>query len=180
MNRLTGHVHRWWVLPVAVAVSLPITAPGSSSPVQAQATPVTLTFEFTGGPQTLTIPEGVTGDATFDVYGAQGGSRTFAGGLGGRAMATFPISAGMTSSSSSAVRAVQAGTASPLAARMLVGSTVEAPVATTEEAALDQEGVVHRTSGSGEAVLISASWWRAAVAAHPATCPPPRPAPAAG
>ena len=96
MNRLTGHVHRWWVLPVAVAVSLPITAPGSSSTVQAQATPVTLAFEFTGGPQTLTIPEGVTGEATFDVYGAQGGSRTFAGGLGGRAMATFPISAGMT------------------------------------------------------------------------------------
>ncbi len=96
MNRLAGHGHRWWAVPVALAALLPFSAAGSPPAVQAQATPVTLTFEFTGGPQTLTIPEGVTGDATFDVYGAQGGSRTFPGGLGGRAMATFPISPGMT------------------------------------------------------------------------------------
>ena len=49
--------------------------------------PTTVTFDFTGGVQTWTVPAGVT-SAVFDVYGAQGS------GFGGRATATLPVTGG--------------------------------------------------------------------------------------
>jgi hypothetical protein len=53
----------------------------------------TLTFGFTGGPQSWTVPAGVT-QATFDLYGGQGAQETFNGGWGGRAMATIALTPG--------------------------------------------------------------------------------------
>ena len=55
----------------------------------------TCVFEYTGAAQSWTVPTGVT-SATFDVYGAQGGSDRFAhlGGLGGHAKATIAVSPG--------------------------------------------------------------------------------------
>jgi hypothetical protein len=67
-----------------------------------------VTFNFTGAAQTWTVPAGVT-QATFDLYGAQGGGTggspscaaappppgcAFAGGLGGRATATIGVTPG--------------------------------------------------------------------------------------
>lgn len=62
---------------------------------------VTCTFTNTGNAQSWTVPEGIT-QATFDVYGAQGGSSTptvlgvSAGGLGGKALATIAVTPGDT------------------------------------------------------------------------------------
>src|SRR5262249_59991610 len=57
----------------------------------------TCVFAYTGGAQSWTVPAGVT-SATFDVYGAQGGTdaNTRPGGTGGHAKATFAVSAGST------------------------------------------------------------------------------------
>jgi serine/threonine-protein kinase len=54
-----------------------------------------VTFDFTGGAQTWTVPAGVT-SATFHVYGAQGGgtSAPSVGGLGGSAFATLNVNPG--------------------------------------------------------------------------------------
>jgi hypothetical protein len=52
----------------------------------------TETFVYTGAAQTWTVPAGVS-EATFDLYGA-GGGLIGAGGLGGRAMATIPVTPG--------------------------------------------------------------------------------------
>ena len=56
-----------------------------------------LTFTFTGGTQTWTVPAGVA-RVSFDVYGAQGGAGVGggAGGLGGRATATITVTEGQT------------------------------------------------------------------------------------
>jgi len=57
-------------------------------------TQVTCTFDYTGAPETWTVPAGVT-EATFDLYGAQGGGGFFAsGGRGGAAMATSAVTPG--------------------------------------------------------------------------------------
>jgi len=58
---------------------------------------VVCTFEFTGAAQSWTVPDGVS-QATFDVFGAQGGSDTSgkAGGLGGKATATIAVNPGDT------------------------------------------------------------------------------------
>lgn len=53
-------------------------------------TEVICTYTYTGNLQQWTVPAGIL-SATFDVYGAQGGSN---GGLGGRARATLPVTAG--------------------------------------------------------------------------------------
>lgn len=50
----------------------------------------TATFNFTGAMQTFTVPVGVT-SITVDAQGAQGGAN---GGLGGRAVATIPVTPG--------------------------------------------------------------------------------------
>src|ERR1044072_8344066 len=78
------------VLAVATSVlaTLALAAPASS---------FTETFGYTGGPQTWTVPRGIT-DATFDLYGGSGGG--FAGdpvtgpSLGGRATAPIGVTAG--------------------------------------------------------------------------------------
>ena len=62
----------------------------------APASATTETFNHTGAAQTWTVPAGVT-SATFDLYGAQGAGLdfpAFAPGLGGRAMATIPVTPG--------------------------------------------------------------------------------------
>ena len=64
----------------------------------APASATTETFNYTGAAQTWTVPAGVT-EATFDLYGAQGHGgccpfSAFPGGLGGRATATIPVTAG--------------------------------------------------------------------------------------
>jgi hypothetical protein len=64
----------------------------------APASAATVTFNYTGAAQTWTVPAGVT-EATFDLYGAQGHGgccpfSEFPGGLGGRATATIPVTAG--------------------------------------------------------------------------------------
>lgn len=76
------------VLPMlAVAATTLVAATPAHAAVQ------TLAFEYTGRAQTWTVPAGIT-QATFDVYGAQGGLGGFAGGLGGRATATLPVTPG--------------------------------------------------------------------------------------
>lgn len=59
----------------------------------------TETFSYTGAEQTWTVPAGIT-SATFDLYGAQGGTSVSSGfgvgGLGGRATATFSVTPGET------------------------------------------------------------------------------------
>jgi hypothetical protein len=57
---------------------------------------VACTFDYTGNAQSWTVPEGVT-QATFDVYGAQGGSEPLVnilGGGGGMAHATIAVTPG--------------------------------------------------------------------------------------
>lgn len=66
----------------------------------ATASATTLTFGYTGGPQTWTVPPGA-GAVTFNVFGAQGGPlpaspSVAAPGLGGEAQATVPVSPGDT------------------------------------------------------------------------------------
>ena len=69
-----------------VAGMLALAAPASAT---------TETFNVTGGPQTWTVPAGVT-QATFDLYGAQGWGTggLFSPGLGGRATATIAVTPG--------------------------------------------------------------------------------------
>jgi Ca2+-binding RTX toxin-like protein len=55
----------------------------------------TCTFTYTGAAQTWTVPAEVAA-ATFDVYGAQGGSSQSAGGRGGEARATLGVVPGQT------------------------------------------------------------------------------------
>ena len=62
----------------------------------------TVTFEFSGAAETWTVPAGVT-QATFDLYGAQGGggggdrfTRPGSGGLGSEATATLSVTPGTT------------------------------------------------------------------------------------
>ena len=81
---------RWIVLVFSTLVAgmLALAAPASAT---------TETFNFTGAAQTWPVPDGVF-NATFDLYGAQGGGDTFTTvflpGLGGRATATIPLTPG--------------------------------------------------------------------------------------
>ena len=60
----------------------------------AQASAATDTFAYTGGSQLWTVPSGVI-SATFDLYGAAGGTSQYGtGGLGGRATATLAVTPG--------------------------------------------------------------------------------------
>jgi Glycine rich protein/RTX calcium-binding nonapeptide repeat (4 copies) len=79
---------------IVLAVSTPVLA---MLALAAPASAATETFNFTGGAQTWTVPAGVA-EATFDVYGAQGGGDpdniAFFPGLGGRATATIAVTPG--------------------------------------------------------------------------------------
>ena len=87
---------KWWAMPAVLAIPLlAVTVTASPSAAQ-EATPAqTLTFNYTGGPQSWTVPADVH-QATFDVYGSQGGRNgpLFPGGQGGRATATIPVTLG--------------------------------------------------------------------------------------
>ena len=54
----------------------------------------TITFTFNGAAETWTVPAGVT-QATFDLYGAEGGYAAM-GGQGGRVTATLNVTPGTT------------------------------------------------------------------------------------
>lgn len=90
-------------------------APGSeaqsSLPANCQpsGSEVVCTFDYTGAAQSWTVPEGVT-QATFDVFGAQGGSEPLgqAGGLGGKASATIDVTPVTRSRSTSGALAAPA------------------------------------------------------------------------
>ena len=86
----------WWVMPTAlVAPALAVIVSAAPSVAQ-EATPAqTLTFNYTGGPQSWTVPADVH-QATFDVYGSQGGRNgpLFPGGQGGHATVTIPVTPG--------------------------------------------------------------------------------------
>src|SRR5436853_7690560 len=79
------------LVPVVLFVFAP--RPGASRPALAEAT--TVTFNYTGAAQTWTVPAGVT-QATFDVYGAQGGTAGWPVGKGAQAKATLAVTAGAT------------------------------------------------------------------------------------
>ncbi len=84
-----------------LALALALVATGLLSPLlstAAQTPPAirTVTFGYTGGPQTWTVPAGVT-QARFTVYGAQGGSAGgVGGGKGGEAEAILDVTPGAT------------------------------------------------------------------------------------
>jgi hypothetical protein len=89
------------LLTLALALA-GLVAAGEGSGAFAQSVQVTETFSFTGAPQTWTVPAGVT-QATFDVFGAQGGDSFVTGGatggkggLGGEATATVAVVPGQT------------------------------------------------------------------------------------
>lgn len=95
MDRL-NHRRRWWAMPVAaglpVLVGVVTAAPSAAQqPIPAK----TITFSYTGGAQSWTVPADVR-QATFDVFGAQDGNRgpLFAGGNGGRAVGTIAVTPG--------------------------------------------------------------------------------------
>jgi len=95
---------RFGLLGVLVAGGMSTVLVGSSSAADPPAnctttgTVTTCVFAYTGAAQTWTVPAGVT-QATFDVYGAAGGTAAISntpGGAGGRVTATLPVSAGST------------------------------------------------------------------------------------
>ena len=91
-----------WKRSVAVFVGPALCAltVGSAAVSASRTAPTTITFAFTGSSQTWRVPKGVT-NATFDVYGAQGGDHSAAGcpelgGRGGHAKATISVTPGET------------------------------------------------------------------------------------
>jgi len=71
-----------------------VTAALGTLALAASASAASTTFNFTGSVQTWTVPAGVT-EATFDLYGAQGGAFVSPSpGLGGRATATINVTSG--------------------------------------------------------------------------------------
>ena len=104
MATKTSHLVRPLVALVAlVAAMAALLIASSASPVHAAgsctttAGTTTCTFAYTGAAQSWTVPTGVT-QATFDVFGAQGGSEPTGkpGGLGGEATATIAVNPGDT------------------------------------------------------------------------------------
>jgi hypothetical protein len=89
------------VLTISLAGGLALVAlsPAARADVDCQpsGSEVVCTFTYTGAAQSWTVPEGVA-QATFDVFGAQGGSESTLreGGGGGKAHATFDVTSGDT------------------------------------------------------------------------------------
>jgi hypothetical protein len=92
------------VLAILLAGGLALVAvsPAARADVDCQpsGSEVVCTFTYTGTAQSWTVPEGVT-QATFDVFGAQGGNEAEGragglGGLGGKASATIAVTPGNT------------------------------------------------------------------------------------
>jgi len=90
------HAQRRRAATVLLALVALLWAATATPPAEAQPAPTMVTFEYTGAAQSWTVPPGVT-QATFDVYGAQGGGVRFNNvgrGLGGRATVTLPVTPG--------------------------------------------------------------------------------------
>jgi hypothetical protein len=104
-ERFIRSIGRGCVPAIAVLAALLWATAGPAPRIEAQSrggpmTDGTVTFGYTGAAQQWTVPPGVT-QATFDLYGAQGGSGynlgfAFPGGTGGRATATLPLTPGDT------------------------------------------------------------------------------------
>jgi hypothetical protein len=80
----------------AVGALIAFAGAGAATVSVADADPTpttTVTFSYTGGAQFWTVPTGVT-SATFDAYGAGGGTGGETGGAGGEATGTVAVSAG--------------------------------------------------------------------------------------
>jgi len=93
MNRFRSAKNKFGVsLTLAVMLVISIVLPSS---VASASAPVTVTFNYTGGVQTWTVPANVT-QVTIDAFGAQGGNEAAQGGLGGEATATFTVTPGET------------------------------------------------------------------------------------
>src|SRR5689334_15008172 len=97
MQRMTRRLTYICTLLTLATLLAPLV--GRTPGVKAQALPanctqagttVTCVFSYTGAAQTFTVPAGIM-QATFDVYGAQGG-----GGLGGRSTAALAVTPGQT------------------------------------------------------------------------------------
>ena len=91
-----NHRRRWLVMPAAAGL-LALVGLVAGAPVAAQV-PVpaqTITFDYTGAAQSWTVPADVH-QATFDVFGAQGGNQgpLFDGAHGGRAIGTVAVTPG--------------------------------------------------------------------------------------
>ena len=82
------------VMSAAVLVTVGLVVPVPAS-AQQDPTPTTVTFQYTGDIQTWTVPAGVL-QATFDLYGAQGGSvpEWASGGSGGHTRGTLAVNPG--------------------------------------------------------------------------------------
>jgi hypothetical protein len=104
MATKTSHLVRPLVALIAlVAAMAALLLAYSASPAHAAGSCTTTSgtttciFAYTGAAQSWTVPKGVT-QATFDVFGAQGGSEPSGqpGGLGGEATATIAVNPGDT------------------------------------------------------------------------------------
>lgn len=84
---------RWWALLVVLLVALAGFATAQAAPVcTTNGNQGTCTFTYTGAAERWVVPPHAT-QATFDLYGAQGGGR-YAGGRGGRATASLLLTPG--------------------------------------------------------------------------------------
>src|SRR5262245_30756235 len=83
----------------ATLAALGWSSPAAAFPVNCTPAPgvIRCVFAYTGRAQSWTVPAGIT-EATFDVFGAEGGSVLdfSVGGLGGEATATIPLTPGDT------------------------------------------------------------------------------------
>jgi hypothetical protein len=99
-SQLMGRTNRRYLSAAVAALTLAggLLLADGSAPAEASGCPAgTATstyFCYTGAEQTWTVPAGVT-EATFTVYGAEGGSSsgTGAGGQGGKVVATYSVTA---------------------------------------------------------------------------------------
>jgi hypothetical protein len=90
MGRLRGLLLAVALL-LAPLLSLAATPALAAPSCATSGTTVTCTFNYTGAPETWTVPAGVT-SATFDLYGA--GHSDFVNGKGGRVVATLAVTPG--------------------------------------------------------------------------------------
>ncbi len=85
---------RWFaVAELTLLVVLLVSSHWTERAVLTGGGPTTVTFTYTGGPQSFTVPPGVT-SLSIDAQGAEGGGGPGAPGLGGDATATIAVASG--------------------------------------------------------------------------------------
>jgi hypothetical protein len=99
-DRLAGFTHRVRLLFALALLLTPVlgltVTPALAAPSCAtNGATITCTYSYTGAAETWTVPAGVT-EATFDIYGAQGGSGSAAGGKGAHVHAVLAMTPGET------------------------------------------------------------------------------------